>query len=194
MKRILMSLAILSSILPIAAGCRQAGDCNFMELAKDRYSVRSFDSKKVDRAVVDRILEAGRLAPTAVNSQPQKIYVVESVEKMELLNQISPCMYGAPHCFVVCYDKQLAVPRGERDYGEIDATIVLTHMTMQATAEGIGTCIVGYFDPEKLKTALELPENLCPVLLLPFGYPSEGSKPSDKHFASRDLEDMVNYL
>lgn len=168
---------------------------DFLQLAADRYSVRKFDStRKVEKSLTDKILRAGQLAPTAVNSQPQKIYVVNSPEVMDKLRKISPCMYGAPQCFVFCYNDDNVCRRGkDGNYGDIDVTIVLTHMALEAANLGIGTCIVGYYDPEALIKELELPSNIHPVLLMPFGYEAEGCAPSPKHTEYRSLDETVEY-
>lgn len=168
---------------------------DFLELAAERYSVRSFDSTPVDQSIIDKIIHAGQIAPTAVNSQPQMVYVVKSEDVMARLNEVSPCIYGAPQCFVFCYNDENVAGRGASgNYGDIDVTIVLTHMMLEAQNLGVGTCIVGYYDPEKLVEALQLPENIHPVLLMPFGYPSEMSEPSSNHSSYRDLSETVKYL
>lgn len=194
MKRFLLTAAVLLC----AAGCKQASNQpmnkDFLQLAADRYSVRSFGPAPVGQEEIDKIILAGQLAPTAVNSQPQKIFVVRSAEGMEKLRSVSPCMYGASQCFVFCYNDDNVCPRGENgNYGDIDVTIVLTHMCLEAADLGIGTCIVGYFDPAKLCEEFELPANIHPVLLMPFGYPSETSVPSEKHTTYRDLDETIEY-
>lgn len=182
----------------LACGCTQKGktmNTDFLQLATDRYSVRSFSSTPVEQDVIDLILRAGQVAPTAVNSQPQKIYVVRSAANMEKLNTLSPCMYGAPQCFVFCYRDETVISRGKNgNYGDIDVTIVLTHMMLEAANLGVGTCPVGYFDAEKLKAELALPEGEHPVLLMPFGYASPDAKPSDRHSSYRPLSETVDYL
>ena len=193
-----IELILMAAALVCLAGCKSAQnatmDKDFLQLAAERYSVRSFDSTPVGQDLIDKIIEAGKLAPTAINAQPQKIYVVKSEEGMAALNEASPCMYGAPHCFVVCYDSTVAARRGEYgSYGDIDATIVLTHMALEAADLGLGTCIVGYFDEGKVKTALDLPSNIHPVLLLPFGKESAEAAPSDRHNSFRPLEETVEY-
>ena len=77
---------------------------SFAQLVKQRYSVRKFDSRPIEKEKMDAILEAGRLAPTAVNYQPQRILVLQG-EAMEKIQGCSPCLYGAPAAMVVCYDK-----------------------------------------------------------------------------------------
>lgn len=193
----LINLFLMSVMIMSGTSCRSEAGCtgsDFLALAADRYSVRKFDSTVVDPAIVEKILKAGQLAPTAVNAQPQKIYVVESEEMMQKMNEVSPCIYGAPHCFVVCYDRNVAAHRGENGtYGEIDATIVITHMMLEAADLGIGTCLVGYFNQQSLSAALELPENIVPVLVMPFGYAAKDCEPSPKHTDRKTLEEIVEY-
>lgn len=169
-------------------------DRDFIQMATDRYSVRSFASTPVEQEKIDLILRAGQIAPTAVNSQPQKIYVAQSPEVIAKLNEVSPCLYGAPQCFVFCYNDDTVIPRGQGNYGDIDVTIVLTHMMLEAEELGLGTCIVGYYDAAKLQEVLQLPANIHPVLLMPFGYAADDAKPSDKHSSYRPLEETVDYL
>lgn len=196
MKKIFNFFLFCVMALSSTSCCNEANcaDKDFLKLASDRYSVRKFDSTVVEPALVEKILKAGQLAPTAVNAQPQKIYVVESKEMMEKMNEVSPCIYGAPHCFVVCYDKNVAAHRGaDGSYGDIDATIVITHMMLEAAYLGIGTCLVGYFNPQSLAQALTLPENIVPVLVMPFGYAAKDCEPSPKHTDRKPLDQIVEY-
>ena len=167
---------------------------DFMDIAAERYSVRHFSSQAVEQEKIDLILEAGKLAPTAVNSQPQMIYVLRSEDAVAKANQFSPCMYGAPHAFLFCYDDNRVCRRGENgNFGEIDVTIVLTHMMLEAWNLGIGTCCVGAFRQDEAKALLGLPDNIHPILLMPFGYPADDAKPSDRHKAYRNMNEMVEY-
>lgn len=189
-------IAIAAAVL--VCGCAQTTktmSTDFLQLATERYSVRSFSSTPVEQDVIDLILRAGQVAPTAVNSQPQKIYVVRSAANMEKLSSLSPCIYGAPQCFIFCYSDDTVVPRGKNgNYGEIDVTIVLTHMMLEAANLGVGTCPVGYFDQEKLKAEFGLAESEHPILIMPFGYASTDSQPSDRHSSYRPLTETVEYL
>ena len=192
-KILLVTLAICTMV-----GCKNETKENdmqqfdFLQLAADRYSVRHFSDKPVSDAAIDTILEAAKLAPTAVNSQPQMIYVLKSEEAIKAANEISPCIYGAPHAFLVCYDSERVCPRGDNDnYGQIDCSIVITHMLLAAQSIGIGTCPVGYFNPEEAIKAFNLPENIHPVLLIPFGYPADDAAPSERHTQYRDKAEMV---
>ena len=77
----------------------------FTQLIAQRYSCKNFGTGKVDAAALHTILEAGRLAPTAKNTQEQRIYVVQSEEGLAKIDAATPCRYGAPICLVVAYDK-----------------------------------------------------------------------------------------
>ena len=166
----------------------------FQELAHARYSVRSFQDRPIAEEHLNLILEAGRVAPTACNFQPQKIYVAKSAEAREKLASVCRCTFGAPVILVVCYDR-------ERDWknklmpgyesGETDAAIVCTHMMLQAFELGIGSCWVGYFNPKTVAETLGLPENITVSALLPMGYPAEDAQPLPLHSQFRDLADTV---
>lgn len=166
----------------------------FQELAKNRYSVRSFRETPIEKEHMDLILEAGRVAPTACNFQPQKIYVARSAEAREKLASVCRCTFGAPVILVVGYDRT-------RDWknklmpgltsGETDAAIVCTHMMLQAADLGIGSCWVGYFNPEQVAEVLGLPENITVTALLPIGYPAENAAPLPLHSQYRELTDTV---
>lgn len=173
----------------------QAMNRDFLTLATARYSVRHFTDTPVEQEKVEKIIEAGRVAPTAVNSQPQMIYVVSDPESIAKLNEVSPCLYGAPQCIVACYNDDTVCKRGANDnYGDIDVTIVLTHMMLQAAELGVGSCMVGMYDEAALRSALELPDTIHPVLLMPFGYAAEDAVPSPKHTEYRPEEETVKFI
>lgn len=200
-KKSLFALTYAIFLALVFVGCNNPQTNNemkgkdFLTLAAERYSVRHFSDTPVSDAAIDSILEAAKLAPTAVNSQPQMIYVLRSKEAIEKANKISPCIYGAPQAFLVCYDDNRVCQRGETDnYGQIDCSIVITHMMMEIQDMGLGSCAVGYFDPAQAKEVFELPENMHPVLLLPFGYPADDAAPSERHTQYRDKAEMVEEL
>ena len=169
----------------------------FQELAHARYSVRSFQDRPIAEEHLNLILEAGRVAPTACNFQPQKIYVAKSAEAREKLASVCRCTFGAPVILVVCYDR-------ERDWknkllpgyesGETDAAIVCTHMMLQAFELGIGSCWVGYFNPKTVAETLGLPENVTVSALLPMGYPAENAQPLPLHEQVREFADTITVI
>lgn len=195
-----MKKLLLPFVVAMLAGCcnptnqkTESMDKDFITLATERYSVRHFSDKPVEQEKIDKILRAAQVAPTAVNSQPQMIYLLRSAEAMEHANQVSPCMYGAPQAFLVCYDTERVCQRGDNggNYGDIDCSIVLTHMMLEATDLGLGSCAVGMFDAQKAVELFNLPSNIRPVLMLPFGYPADDAAPSDRHSQYRSLEETT---
>ena len=169
----------------------------FLELAKNRFSTRRFQDTPVEEDKVKKILLAAKHAPTAKNQQPQKIYIVRSTEALEKLNSLSPCIYGAPLVFIVAYDKNLDWKNPMEDgvrSGEIDASIVATHMMMAATELGLGTCWIGMFPPTEIAKAFNMPEHIRPVMLLPTGYTQDTFRPAPLHNQFRDIDEIVTDL
>ena len=166
----------------------------FFELAKARYSVRAFQDTPIEEEKLNLILEAGRIAPTACNNQPQKIYVAKSEEARKKLAGVCRCTFDAPVILVVCYDrtrdwKNTLLPGYES--GETDAAIVCTHMMLQAADLGIGSCWVGYFNAHTVAEVLDLPENVIVSALLPMGYAAENAHPAPLHTQYRDFADTI---
>ena len=166
----------------------------FSDLVKQRYSVRKYDPRPVEAEKLAAILEAGQLAPTAVNYQPQRILVVQG-EDMEKMKGCSPCLFGAPVALVVCYDKQASwKSRSGREIGDVDGGIVLTQMMYQAEELGIGSLIVGIYKEPLLRERFAIPENLEIVALLMLGYAAEDCEPHPEFHASRKpIEETVFY-
>ena len=167
----------------------------FMQLAKERYSVRKFDERPVSRADLERILQAGALAPTACNKQPQRILALTEEESLQKLRKCTHSFFGATAALLVCYDKQRC---WQREYdgkasGDIDASIVCTHMMLEAAALGVGSTWVMHFIPEAIREEFSLPPELEPVALLVMGYPAADAKPAPAHSKCREMSDMVGY-
>lgn len=170
---------------------------SFLELAKERYSVRKFKEIMPEEEKIEKILEAALYAPTACNFQPQKIYVVKSQDKREKLASVTPCTFNAPIVMVVGYDKNIAAPNKLTpgyDFGEIDASIVGTHIMMEAWEQGIGSCWVGWFDAETVRKTLELPESFKVTALFPMGYADDAYVPAPAHSESRNIKEIVTEL
>lgn len=169
----------------------------FLELAKARYSVRSFKDQPIEDKKLNLILEAGHVAPTACNYQPQKIYIAKSEDARKKLASVCPCTFGAPVILVICYDrtrdaKSKLMPGYE--FGETDAAIVCTHMMLEAAELGIGSCWVGWFNADQVSEVLDLPENVTVSALLPMGYPADDAKPAPLHAQYRELDDIVSVI
>ena len=169
---------------------------DFLKLAAERYSCKKFDGRQIDKAQLDAILEAGRLAPTAKNLQEQHVYVVTSAEGLAKVDALTPCRYGAPTVLIVAYDKNnvFTYPGGKRDSGIEDAAIVATHMMLAAKAAGVESCWLNFFDPEKVAEAFGLPENEEVLMLLDLGYAAEGAGPLPNHENRKPIGQTVTYI
>lgn len=169
---------------------------DFLKLAEERYSVRKFTSEPIADDIINKILKAGHLAPTACNYQPQRIFVIKSPEALEKLKSCTRCHFDCTVAMLVCYNKDECWVRkydGENS-GFVDSSIVTTHMMMEATNLGIGTTWVMHFNPEKMIEEFALPENIIPVALLVMGYPAPDAAPIDMHSKFRDIDEIVKYV
>ncbi len=165
----------------------------FDKVIRERFSVRSYKDTIINDELIEKILEAGILAPTAKNLQPEKIYVVKSSEGLASIDKASPCRYNAPVCLIVASDKDIAWKNNTDSTYEMDATIVGVHMMLEATNLGIDSIWVKMFDKDILKREFEIPSNIEPVFLMPLGYRADDCKPSPMHNSRKNLKDIVIY-
>ena len=196
MKKVLLLACVATMLAACTSNNAQMSDKmsnDFMSLARQRYAVREYAQTPVEQAKLDSILEAGRLAPTAKNVQPQHIYVLQSPEAIAKINELTRCAYGAPVVFLVCYDTDLAWTKDGESSGNMDCSIVGTHMMLEATELGLGTCWVKWFDANAVAEAFNLPANHKPSFLMPCGYAAETSKPSEHQFSRKPLTETVTY-
>jgi len=168
----------------------------FLEIAKNRYSCRKYDSRAVEAEKLDLVLEAGRIAPSAVNFQPWYFYVIQDREDLEKLHQVyhREWFRTAPCVIVICGDHSTAWKRGDgKDHCDIDVAITTDHMTLQATELKLATCWICNFDAAKTSELLELPDHLEPAVILPLGYPLDQVDPERHVGKRRPLSEMVSY-
>lgn len=165
----------------------------FLQLAKERHSVRKYLAQPVEEAKLQSILEAGRIAPTAANKQPQRFMVITQDCGLAKLAKAAT-LHGAPLAIVVCglKDKVWVRPQDGHDMIDIDTTIATTHMMLQAWALGIASCWITYFDPAIVRQEFSLPPTVEPVSILALGYAADTQQSADRHAQQRiALEDMV---
>lgn len=169
---------------------------DFLKLAKDRYSCKSYDGKKVEEDRLKDILEAARLAPTAKNLQNNFIYVIESEEGLEKVDKVTPCRYGASTVLLISFDKEntYTYPGGKYDSGFEDAAIVASHVILAAKSVGVDSCWINNMDPDEVAEVFELPENETVVCLIDLGYPKEGSGPLSNHDKRKELDEFVRHI
>ena len=165
---------------------------DLLKLMGDRYTCRRYSNEDVKEEDLNKILEAGRIAPTSHNNQPQRIYVVRSEEAKEKLMKDFAYNYKAP-CYLVCGYNIDEVWRNDLD-GDRDVSIVITHMMLMAEELGLGACWIGRITPELVKKNLNIPENVKVVAVLSLGYHREDDRPSKLHTIRRSNEELVKFL
>jgi len=169
---------------------------SFVDLASRRYSVRRYTARQIEDEKLKRVLEAGRIAPSACNNQPWEFYVIRQQEN---INKIAGVYTGswikeAPVIIVLCGNHNKSWKRSDgKDHCDIDVAIAADHMTLAATDLGLGTCWICAFDKDLCSRILNLPENLEPIVMLPLGYPADKGD-SGRHKADRKpLNEIVNW-
>ncbi len=166
---------------------------DFEEIIRKRTAVRKYSDKKLEKEKLIKILEAGRLAPTAKNNQPFKIYVIETDEGLSKIDEASPCRYNAQTVLLVCGDKNEAFHKEDYSTYEMDCSIVTTHMMLEATNLEVDNTWVEMFDQDMIRKLFELKENLTPVCLLMLGYKADDAKENAAHNIRKNIEDLVIY-
>ena len=167
---------------------------DFEKLTKQRYSLRKYSEKPVEKEKQELILEAARWAPTAKNIQPQKLLVLESDEARQKADKCMGSHFNAPLMIIIAYDETSQFIREDgQAFGEIDASIVATHMLLQAADIGIGSCWVGLFNKAELKSCFKELNGLSPIGVLCFGYPAEEAHPSRLHADRKEFSQTVVY-
>lgn len=163
---------------------------DFFDIIKQRYACRSYRPDMVEAEKLQKVLECGRLAPTAANRQEIKIIVVPAAGREQELLRIYPreWMVEAPYILVLCTIPAKCWTRGDgKCYSDVDAAIVMDHMISGATALGLGTCWVANFDPAAAREILQLDPSWEPVVLTPLGYPRQPAPAKTR----KTLGDMV---
>ncbi len=148
----------------------------FYELIRKRYSVRAYQSTPVEDEKLRRILEAATLAPTAANRQSFQLVIVKTAGKEDALKAVYPNPWFAQAPLVICacgLPQQNWVRRDGKNYVDVDVAIMMDHLILAATNEGLGTCWIGAFNAEPLRMLLNLPLDVEPIALAPLGYPAD---------------------
>jgi nitroreductase len=164
----------------------------FQDLIKKRYSVRGYQSKEVEKEKLEKVLNAARMAPTAVNYQPFRLIVVETKGKEEELKTIYPAEWFTEAPLVICacaVKSESWTRRDGRNYVEVDTTIAMDHLILAATELGLGTCWIAAFDVEAARKVLKVQDGMEPLLFTPLGYPDSESRGMGR----KELDELVIY-
>ena len=165
----------------------------FEDIIRKRTSVRKFSDTKLESEKLDKILEAGRVAPTAKNIQPIKIYVVNSSEGKDKIDKATRCRYGAETVLIVCGNKEDAYHKGDYTTAEMDSCIVATHMMLEATNIGVDNIWVEAFDENVVREEFDIPNEYNPYILMPLGYKAEDCPMNPMHDKRKAIEDIIEY-
>jgi len=156
---------------------------DFLDLVKARQSIREYINKPVEREKIERCLEAARLAPSASNSQPWRFIVIDDPklkeavarETFDRLVSFNYFSLQAPVLIILISERpSFFVSIGEaikdKQFSLIDIGITAEHFCLQATEEGLGTCILGWFNENGVKKLLNIPQSKRVELIITMGY------------------------
>lgn len=167
----------------------------FIKLAHERYSCRALTDWPVEKEKIDLIIEAGLCAPTAANRQPFKIFVMESEEALKKVKSYCTQAFiqPAPVVFIIGADPDTAWVRGmdEKNFADVDASIIATQMMLEIQDLGLGTTWIGHFECEKIREAFPEMKGYSLIAMFAVGYPEENAKPSPMHEKSKPEEELV---
>lgn len=167
----------------------------YSELIKHRCSIRKYNGKAVEDNKLQQILEAGRIAPTAANKQPQKIVVIQKKENLERLQKYTN-LHGAPIALLICADHKKSWIRSYdgKDMVDIDTSIIGTHMMLEACNQGLGSVWICSFDEKGIRQEFTIPKTLELVTILCIGYADgEGTSPERFTTQRKVLAEIVGY-
>ena len=152
---------------------------DFLELIKNRYSCRAYKALNVEKQKLDYILECVRFAPSAVNKQPWRFYIVSSeVDKAKLQQCYNRDWFKTAPMYIIAsvlHDEEWVRADGKH-HGNIDIAIAVEHLCLAATEQGLATCWVCNFDAALCEEMFALPENEEPTVIIPLGYPADEQK------------------
>ena len=167
---------------------------DFDDVINKRYSVRGYLDKEVEDEKLEYVLKAATIAPTGVNNQPFKVFVIDTKKNKESLSEIYGAKWfvEAPYvlCVVANVDEAWTRPWDGKNIADIDATIVMDHIILAATNVGLGTCYIAAFKADKAREFLNLNDNEVPVLFTPLGYGH--AEPRDT--PRKEIDEFVEYI
>ena len=165
---------------------------NVFEAIKKRRSIRSYQPRQIPDDVLNRVMEAARLAPSAKNRQEWRFIVVRDADtRRRIVEATNNQVFAgtAPVILVFCATEDEYVMRCGQKGGPIDVSIAFSYVTLQAVEEGLGTCWIGSFYEDKLKDILGIPDGARVIGITPLGYPAE--EPAAK--PRRQIDEVVSF-
>ena len=166
----------------------------FTKVITERETVRSFDGRKPSEEQLMKILEAGRIAPTAGNLQPQRVYVLESKEALRRMDRVHPNRYNASLVLLVCADLSVELYYKDMNLYQVDGSIAATHMLLAAYDAGVDSAWLGIYDVEQVQEVFDLPEYIVPVCFIDLGFRSKFYMGNPSHKDKYPMENMVTRI
>ncbi|MHC4072334.1 MAG: nitroreductase family protein [Planctomycetota bacterium] len=162
-----------------------------LEAIRKRYSCRAYQERSIEQEKLDSILEAARLAPSARNMQDWRFVVVTDSQTKRRVAEVTnrPDVFAKAGVIIAACSNSDYVMRCGQAIGPIDVSIALEHICLQATELGLGTCWIGAFDTEKVRTILGIPADIAVIELMTVGYPAD-NRPEPKR---EPMEKIVSY-
>lgn len=168
---------------------------NLLELIKKRCSVRKYAPTPVEKEKIDYILEAARLAPSAVNRQSWYfLLVTEQAGCEKIYKCYSREWIQTAKCFIViCGDHAQSWKRGydDKDHVDVDAAIATEHICLAAAEQGLGTCWICNFDAVHFRELFELPDSVEPIAIVPIGYPDPADTFETNTKKRKELQEVL---
>lgn len=168
-----------------------------LDVIKKRCSIRQYAPTPVETEKIEYLLEAMRMAPSAVNFQPWYFIVIREPEGCSRIRECYPREWftSAPSYIIVCADHDQSWKRASdgKDHADIDAAIATEHLCLAAAELGLGTCWVCNFNVPKCKINFNLPENIEPIALVPVGYPAQPSLCEEAPKKRKALQEIVKW-
>jgi len=176
---------------------------SFIDLSNKRYSVRNYKNTPVEKEKINRCIEAARLAPSACNSQPWKFIIIDDPELKDKLAKaafegilkFNHFVFKAPVLILIVSERQKAFAKfgsivKRKNFSQFDIGIAAEHLCLQATEEGLGTCILGWFNEKRVKKMLSIPKLKRVELIISVGFSDDDNIPSKKR---KSIDEILSY-
>ncbi len=176
---------------------------SFIDLANKRYSVRNYKNTPVPQEKINRCIEAARLAPSACNSQPWKFIAVDDPKFIKELAKaafegildFNHFAFKAPVLVLIVSERQKAFAKfggivKRKNFSLMDIGITAEHFCLQATEEGLGTCMLGWFNEKKVKKILSIPKLKRVELIISVGFSADDNIPHKKR---KSVDEILSY-
>jgi nitroreductase len=161
------------------------------EAIKRRRSIRKYEETAVDNEKVSKVLEAARLAPSAMNRQAYAFVVTREKETIKKLSSACKQQWVAPVMIVVCaFPKKAWIRDDGEEYWKADAAIAMNNISLQACTDGLGTCWIAAFNEDRIKRILRITPEAKVLAMTPLGYPAENRGIVTKR---KTIDELVHY-